>query len=175
LTNQTVVQNSGSVTLPNETALFLRCYPQIYFACHRSHTFDPQARKILSLNQASILDHLESIEPTNLRSLARHMGVTASTMSLNVDRLEAAGYVQRERDPGNARQVQIRLTAAGNRLKQRQSVLDPELVAKFLKRLKGHDRRAALHGLQLLANAAKEMIEDRQASSQHTKSKRNPL
>ena len=164
---------------PDETALFLRCYPQIYFACHQRHAFDPKTRRTLSLNQSSILDHLDSIEPTNLRSLARHMGVTASTMSLNVDRLETAGYVQRERDPHNARQVQIRLTEAGNRLKQRQNVLDPQLVSKLLKRLKGQDRSAALHGLQLLANVAKEFIEDRwtdrRPPSPRTKQKRESL
>jgi DNA-binding MarR family transcriptional regulator len=149
------------VTPPNEIASFLRCYPQIYFACHRRHAFDPKARKPLSLNQASILDHLDNVEPTSLRSLARHMGVTASTMSLNVNRLEAAGYVQRERDPNSARQVQIRLTDSGNRFKQRQSVLEPDLVDNLLKRLKSRDRGAALRGLQLLAYAAKDLIEDR--------------
>ena len=134
---------------------------------------------MLSLNQAGILDHLDSIEPTSLRSLAKHMGVTASTMSLNVDRLEAAGYVHRERDPDNARQVQIRLTESGNRLKQRQNVLDPQLIEKLLKRLKGPDRTAALQGLELLADAAKEMMEDRQSGSlvplPHHQTKRNPL
>lgn len=169
----------GPVTRPNETALFLSYYPQIYFACHRRHTFDPGARKTLSLNQAGILDHLDNVEPTNLRSLARHMGVTASTMSLNVDRLEAAGYVQRERDPDNARQVRIRLTQAGNRVKQRQNVLDPQLVNKLLKRLEGQDRTAALYGLGLLANAAKEMIDgphtSNHAPSLHRKTKRKPL
>lgn len=167
------------MTPPNETALFLRFYPQIYFACHRRHVFDPKARKGLSLNQGSILDHLDNVEPANLRSLAQHMGVTASTMSLNVDRLEAAGYLRRERDPDNARQVQIRLTEAGNRLKQRQNVLDPELVDKLLKRLNGQDRSTAILGLQLLANAAKELIEDTHtnhaAPSSLRKSKRKPL
>ena len=163
----------------NEIALFLRCYPQIYFACHRRHAIDAHARKMLSLNQAGILDHLDRIQPTSLRLLAKHMGVTASTMSLNIDRLEAAGYVHRERDPDNARQVQIRLTESGNRLKQRQNVLDPQLIEKLLKRLKGPDRTAALQGLELLADAAKEMMEDRQSGGRvplpHHQTKRNPL
>ena len=90
------------------------------------------------------------------------MGVTASTMSLNVGRLEAAGYVQRERDPHNARQVQIRLTDAGNRLKQQQNVLDSQLVAKLLRQLNGDERQTALRGLKLLANAANEIIQKRE-------------
>jgi DNA-binding MarR family transcriptional regulator len=132
----------------------LRFYPQIYFACHRRHVRDARARRVLSVNQASILDHLDEVTPMNLRSLARHMGVTASTMSLNVGRLEEAGYVRRERNRHDARQIELRLTAAGGRLKQQQSVLEPELVGALLKRLKGADRVKALEGLKLLAEAA---------------------
>lgn len=143
--------------LKNEIDAFLRLYPQIYFACHRRHVRDENTRKILSLNQASILDHLDGIEPIDLRSLAKHMGVTPSTMSLNVDRLEKAKYVRRERDPDDARRIQLRLTEAGVRLKQKQQALAPELVGALLKRLKAQDRENALHGLELLAEAANEM------------------
>lgn len=168
------------MTPQNEITAFLRLYPQIYFACHRRHVRDQKSRKTLSLNQASILDHLDSVEPTNLRSLARHMGVTASTMSLNVDRLERAGYVCRERDRYDARQIEIRLTGAGNRLKQQQKLLDPELVGSLLKRLKGSDRAKAFNGLELLAEAATEMIaawqmNNRRKLSQSAKTNRNPL
>jgi DNA-binding MarR family transcriptional regulator len=146
------------VTLPADIATFLRFYPQIYFACHRRHVRDAKARKTLSLNQAGILDHLDDGEPTNLHSLARHMGVTASTMSLNIDRLEAAGYVRRDRDRRDARRVELRLTVSGYRLKQQQNVLDPGLVEALLKRLKGQNRAKALHGLKLFADAAAEMM-----------------
>jgi DNA-binding MarR family transcriptional regulator len=145
------------MTLPADIAAFLRFYPRIYFACHRRHVRDAKARRTLSLNQASILDHLDDVEPTNLRSLARHMGVTASTMSLNIDRLEAAGYVRRERDRRDARRVELRLTESGNRLKQQQGVLDPAMVGVLFKRLKASDRAKALHGLKLFAQAAAEM------------------
>jgi MarR family transcriptional regulator, organic hydroperoxide resistance regulator len=168
------------VTLPNEIAAFLRLYPRIYFACHRRHVRDAKARRTLSLNQAGILDHLDGVEPTNLRSLARHMGVTASTMSLNVDRLERAGCVRRERDRRDARQVELRLTETGEGLKQQQKALDPELVGALLKRLQGRDRASALHGLELLAKAAAEMIaawqmNNRRVSSSGGKMKRSPL
>lgn len=140
------------------TAKFLAWYPRIYFACHLRHVRDEKSRRTLSRNQASILDHLDDVEPVNLRSLARHMGVTASTMSLNVDRLERAGYVRRARARTDSRQVELRLTAAGNRIKQQQKLLDPELVRALLKHLQGADRAKALEGLELLARAAAEMI-----------------
>src|ERR1051325_6518120 len=106
----------------------LECYPQIYFACHRRHVRDPQTRAILSAHQASVLDHLDDVESTSLLQLAKHMGVTASTMSLTVDRLERGGYVTRERSESDKRRVDLRLTPAGVGIKRQQKVLEPELV-----------------------------------------------
>jgi MarR family transcriptional regulator, organic hydroperoxide resistance regulator len=132
-------------------------YARIYFACHRRHVRDPKTKKILSAHQASILDHLDEIDGTSLFSLANHLGVTPSTMSLSVQRLVDAGYVRRERDQNDARRVQIRLTRAGVRIKQQQSVLDPALVEALLERLSPVDRVAALRGLALFAHAADEL------------------
>src|ERR1700687_3547289 len=87
----------------------LRCYPQIYFACHRRHIRDQQSGAVLSAHQASVLDHLDDVDSTSLFVLARHMGVTASTMSLTVDRLERGGYVTRERSVADKRRVDLRL------------------------------------------------------------------
>ena len=86
-------------------------------------------------------------------------------MSLNVDRLERVGYVCRERARHDARQVELRLTDAGNRSKQQQKLLDPELVGSLLERLKGPDRAKALNGLELLAKAATEIIAARSVNS----------
>src|SRR5207302_10237206 len=113
----------------------LECYPQIYFACHRRHVRDEQTRAVLSAHQASVLDHLDDVEGTSLLELAKHMGVTASTMSLTVDRLERGGYVTRERSQADKRCVELRLTASGVRIKRQQKVLEPELVQAVLARL----------------------------------------
>ena len=136
----------------------LRCYPQIYFACHRRHVRDSRTATLLSAHQASILDHLDDVESTSLLGLARHMGVTASTMSLTVDRLERGGYVTRERSTADKRRVDLRLTPSGVRIKRQQKVLEPDLVAAMLGRLDETRRRQALDGLDLLAGAAMEMV-----------------
>jgi DNA-binding MarR family transcriptional regulator len=136
----------------------LECYPQIYFACHRRHVRDPQTQAVLSAHQASILDHLDDIEGTSLLDLAKHMGVTASTMSLTIDRLERGGYCTRERSKEDKRRVDLRLTPSGVRIKRQQKVLEPELVAAVLERLDETRRRQALRGLELLAEASVEMI-----------------
>jgi DNA-binding MarR family transcriptional regulator len=132
----------------------LDAYPRIYFACHRRHVRDPADGRALSAHQASILDHLDAVEPTSLHALATHMGVTASTMSLAVDRLELAGYVIRVRDVNDRRRLELRLTEAGVRIKSANSVLDPSLVATLLAEMTPANRRAAIRGLKLLADAA---------------------
>lgn len=142
-----------------EVETVLRCYPQIYFACHRRHVRDEKTQGVLSAHQASVLDHLDDVQGTPLFDLARHMGVTASTMSLTVDRLERGGYVNRERSNEDRRRVDLRLTAAGVRIKRQQKVLEPELVKAVLSHLDERKRRQALRGLELLAQASREMIE----------------
>ncbi|MCU1236822.1 MAG: transcriptional regulator, MarR family [Candidatus Solibacter sp.] len=141
-----------------EVETVLRCYPQIYFACHKRHVRDPKTQEVLSGHQASVLDHLDDVQPTSLFDLARHMGVTASTMSLTMDRLVRAGYVVRERSAEDRRRLDLKLTAAGLRIKKQQKVLEPELVAAVLEHLDERKRRQALRGLELLAEASREMI-----------------
>lgn len=142
-----------------EVDLVLRCYPQIYFACHRRHVRDEKTQTQLSAHQAGILDHLDDVEPTSVLDLARHMGVTASTMSLTIDRLERGGYLRRERSKQDARRVDLRLTSAGVRIKRQQKVLEPELIAAVLSKLDDKRRKKALRGLELLAEAAREVVE----------------
>src|SRR4051812_44251158 len=136
----------------------LRCYPQIYFACHTRHVRDEATQAVISAHQASVLDHLDDVEATSLFDLARHMGVTASTMSITVERLVRGGYVIRERSRDDRRRVDLRLTAAGLRIKKQQKVLEPRLVSAMLARLDERKRKQALRGLELLAEAAREMV-----------------
>jgi DNA-binding MarR family transcriptional regulator len=141
-----------------EVETVLRCYPQIYFACHRRHVRDEKTHSVLSAHQAGILDHLDDVEGTSLLELARHMGVTASTMSLTVDRLERGGYARRARSKQDGRRVDLRLTPAGVRIKRQQKVLEPDLVSAVLALLDEKGRRRALRGLELLAAAAVKLV-----------------
>ena len=115
---------------------------------------DPQTGEDVSAHQASILDHLDEVDGMSMTDLADHMGVTVATMSLAIDRLERKGYARRERDPQDGRRVLLRATAAGIRLREAKSVLDPVRVEQVLAQLSSGDRAAALKGLQLLARAS---------------------
>jgi DNA-binding MarR family transcriptional regulator len=138
--------------------MVLECYPRIFFACHTRHRRDPRAKRLLSAHQGSILDHLDDVEPVTLTGLAAHMGVTPSTMSLAMDRLVRRGYVLRKRDSRDLRRVQLRLTPAGVRVKEAQSVLEPARVRGMLEKLGGEERGAAVRGLTLLARAAADFM-----------------
>jgi MarR family transcriptional regulator, organic hydroperoxide resistance regulator len=140
----------------DEVASLLDHYPRIYFACHVRHRREPESGKMLSERQASILDHLDEGDPMALKELARHLGVTAATMCVAVDRLVDGGWVRRDRDPGDGRRVCLRLTAAGVRMKAAQTVLDPDRVRRVLSRLTPDERAEALAGLALLARASSE-------------------
>jgi DNA-binding MarR family transcriptional regulator len=136
-------------------------YPRIYFACHTRHVRDPQSQRTLSRHQASVLDHLDDVDPMTLNGLAKHMGVTPGTMSLTIDRLERKGYVVRLRDVADRRRVQLRLTAAGVRVREASSVLDPPLVEALVSRLSDEEREMAVRGLELLAGAAQQQMAER--------------
>src|SRR5262245_60019331 len=99
-------------------------YPRIFFACHRRQVRDPKTRRKLSAHQASILDHLDTEEGTSLTSLAGHMGVKPSAMSIGVARLQRQGFVVRSLDASDRRRILIKLSAAGARVRAGGSVLD---------------------------------------------------
>ena len=86
--------------------------------------------------------------------LAEHLGVTASTMSLTLKRLEEVGYIRRDRDPSDRRVTNVRLTEAGTRVRDAQTLLDPERVARMLMTLGPAQRADAIRGLRLLVDAA---------------------
>ena len=140
--------------VPEAARQVMALYPRIYFACHTRHVRDPDSLRLLSRHQASVLDHLDEFDPTTVNDLARHMGVTAATMSLTLDRLERKGYLARSRDTADRRRVHVRLTSAGIRIRSASSVLDPPRVEALVARLGDAERAAAIRGLALLADAA---------------------
>jgi DNA-binding MarR family transcriptional regulator len=91
------------------------------------------------------------------------MGVTVSTMSISLDRLERQGYLVRARAENDARVRHVRLTPAGEQLRAAQKVLEPRLVRAMLGRLSPADRRLALRGLELLGAAARDQVKSRRS------------
>ena len=90
--------------------------------------------------------------------LARQLRVTPATVSLQLSRLARLRLVARARDEHDARRVQLRLTEAGERVRDARTLLDPDRVRAALNRLQAPERDAVVAGVRLLARAAAEMI-----------------
>jgi DNA-binding MarR family transcriptional regulator len=146
-----------STVTGEEVEALLRTYPAIFLACHRRHLRDPVSDRELSRNQVDILQHLDPVDPTSVGELADHMGVSISTMSLNASRLERDGYLFRSRDADDGRVVHLRLTEAGERVREADQVLDPDRVGALLEELSREERARGLDGLELLAAAARRL------------------
>jgi DNA-binding MarR family transcriptional regulator len=69
----------------------------------------------LTTSQAQTLRLLVLDGPKRIGTLAADLGVTMATASRTVDALVAAGLVEREPDPADARAVRVVLTARGKR------------------------------------------------------------
>src|SRR6187549_524673 len=104
------------------------CYPRIYLACHIQHTRRTPARGNLTESESNLLGHLDERIPARASTLARHMGVSRSSMSATIKRLIALGYVARDEESGDRRAAALRLSASGARAMQAGSVLDTSRV-----------------------------------------------
>jgi len=144
--------------------VILDLYPRIFLACHTGHRRDPESRKVLSDSQASLLDHLDEVESIRMTDLARHLGITPSSASLAVSRLVARGYVARSKSPGDGREVRLRLSPAGRRVRDAQEVLNPALVQRLVSRLGPREQVRAIEGLSLLAREANALLKERSES-----------
>jgi DNA-binding MarR family transcriptional regulator len=134
-----------------------RLYPQIYLACHTDHVRAVSTKWRISSQDASILVHLDREQGLSPRELAKHLGISASTLSAHIARLSKLGYLTSEANENDGRRREIRLTERGAEALSDTSVLDAARVGKLLKRLKPAERKEALRGLKLLADAAKKM------------------
>jgi len=126
---------------------------RIRHACRQRVVRVPEDGSRVSAHQANLLGYLDRDDPTMVTELAEQLGVTVSTMSLTLKRLEASGFVRRERDPADRRVTNVRLTEAGERVRDARSDLDPERVAAMLMQLDRASRADALRGIVLLAEA----------------------
>lgn len=139
----------------------LDAYPTIFLACHRQHLREDESGKTITEHQASILDHLHATRPTTLSRLAEHMGVSRSTMSITVGKLKRSGYVLRKRAKNDGRSVHLTLTAAGARIKEQNTLLDPELMKAMFAMMTSAELEMALQGIERLAQAAKTLLRRR--------------
>ena len=142
-----------------------RAFPRIYHACHLRHVRRATTRSRLSARDAVVLAHLDRGAPIRAGALAKHLGLAASTLSAALEALEGLGYVARVRAGDDGRAVLVALTDQGAAAASEASVLDAKRLAVVLSRLTSAERRAAIHGLELLARASSSLDDAPRASS----------
>lgn len=136
-----------------------RLYPQIYLACHTDHVRAVSTEYHISSQDASILVHLDRESGLSPRTLAAHLGVAPSTLSAAITRLAELGYLTSKPGETDRRTRELRLTARGAEAISSTSVLSAERVQELLNELKPEERKAAIRGLALLAQAARRLKE----------------
>lgn len=138
----------------SDAEIVMQVLPRVNEALRTRSFVDVESGSTLTAHQLRLLATLDRDDPTMVGELAEFMGVTASTMSLNVGRLEAAGFVTRSRDPDDRRVINVRLSEKGLRARRATALVDPDRVDALLSLLGSEDRRRAVDGLSLLADAA---------------------
>jgi DNA-binding MarR family transcriptional regulator len=110
----------------------------------------------LSSTAAFTLARLSRDGPCRLTELAAHEKVSQPAMTQLVSRLEGQGLAERCREPGDARVVNVAVTAAGEELIARRRAARAARFADLFAILPGPHQTAltsALPALQLLAEA----------------------
>ncbi|HEX6913523.1 MAG TPA: MarR family transcriptional regulator [Longimicrobium sp.] len=80
---------------------------------------DPARQPALSTAEGHLLSYLRSYAPAPIGELVRVFGIKQSTFTSMLDRLEQAGYVRREMNPGDRRSFLIHITDEGRELAER--------------------------------------------------------
>lgn len=110
----------------------------------------------VSIVQLRALTILREMDVANLAQLAEGMGVTVSTTSRLVDRLVAAGMVDRRRAVHSRREIALTLTEHGQATLDRYDQLRLEGMHTLLDRLPADERAQVLDAFTLIASASHE-------------------
>jgi DNA-binding MarR family transcriptional regulator len=145
------------MTIDDAVQLIQRAYPQIYLACHTRHHRRRSSAHRLSARDATILVHLDDVQPITPLELSRHLGIARSTLSEALKRLIALGYAQ-PAPPSRGATARVRsvlLTPQGARAIQDTSVIESSRLRAALARLTGQERSRAVGGVRTLAAACR--------------------
>lgn len=110
----------------------------------------------VTLPQFRLLAMLDDLGRARSGSVARALGLEASTVTRMADRMVAAGHVSRGGDPGHRGVVTLELTASGRRLVAAVAARRRHELAVILGRLQPAERSAITTALRLLVEAAGE-------------------
>ncbi|UQA96661.1 MarR family winged helix-turn-helix transcriptional regulator [Streptomyces halobius] len=112
----------------------------------------------LTLPQFRMLVVLDSRGPMNISRLGEHLDVIPSTAMRMVDRLVAAGMLQREPSPANRRETLISLTGAGRRVVHEATERRRAEIARIVDAMPPAQRAGLVKALQAFSDAGGEPL-----------------
>jgi len=110
----------------------------------------------VTVTQFRTLVVLSAHGPLKQGSLADLLGVNASTAQRMVDRLEAAGLVERRPNPQSRREVVLTTTSEGQSVVDRVTDRRRRELRTIVRRMPAEDRSAVVDALRAFADAAGE-------------------
>lgn len=114
---------------------------------------DPANQPSLSTAEAHLLTYLRGYAPAAIGELVRVFGIKQSTFTSMLDRLEQAGLIRRELNPGDRRSFLIHITDAGREMAERSTRALEALEAEIRARIGDRD----LEGFQAVMRAIEEV------------------
>lgn len=113
----------------------------------------------MTVAQAATLDVLKAEGSVRLKALGRRLGITPSTLTRNLVRLEEAGLVSRAEDPEDARGFRVSLTEAGRKAAARIESQEQAFSRTILERIPRERRAAVVEAVADLLTAVREATE----------------
>lgn len=107
----------------------------------------------LSTAEAHLVTYLRSYAPAPVGELVRVFGIKQSTFTSMLDRLEEAGYIRREVNPGDRRSFMIHITDEGREMAERSN----RRLEAFEAELRGRLRPTDIEGFHAVMAAVEEI------------------
>jgi DNA-binding MarR family transcriptional regulator len=114
----------------------------------------------VTVAQAAALEALGAEGPLRLSDLSRSLGITPSTLTRNLARLEESGLIAREADPGDARSVRVGLTPRGRKAARSVAAQETDFARQVIERIPAGRRAAVIGALGDLLAAVRAATED---------------
>ncbi|HEY3478598.1 MAG TPA: MarR family transcriptional regulator [Streptomyces sp.] len=115
----------------------------------------------LTLPQFRMLVVLDSRGVMNISRLGEHLDVIPSTAMRMVDRLAAAGMLEREPNAGNRREIVISLTDKGRSVVRQATERRRAEIARIVQAMPQGQRTGLVRALQAFTDAGDEPVADR--------------
>lgn len=103
-----------------------------------------------------LLDYVADQPGCGIRQMALGLNLATPTVSISVQQLEKAGFLERQPDPQDGRTVQLFLSTTGQELHQRISHFRNEKFGRLLAGLTQQERNTLLELLEKALSAAED-------------------